>query len=541
MKQILVTLKTLSPVVLSAMSNATVMTASHTYFSGSILRGIIARRYIAQQELGTSAQEDADFLRLFFGDLRFTAAQPADPAGKRSFAAPFSLQRSKDGKELLDLLHEEGKPGFKSMKGFVSTNGSQLAAVSVDKVINLHMSRNDQKNKDGQERLAGRSLAGGIYNYEAIAAGQTFVGAVYGEEADLQALKQALQASDWQCYAGRSKYTQYGHCALHLGEITDVPAAEAEVQKNSICLRLDSALLQAGGNILSAEQGLSLVAAAMNARTEGGFSIRTQAQQVFAKAENVENFVGIWGMKRPRVQGLAAGTVFLLQKDSAWTEADKKALQELLYTGVGDRTEEGFGQLRIWPNLSWQIPAQSEKSAAKARTSFSVKQKDVQKQAAAILQQHLLEQAQVWAAEDVQAAKKAFSQYTAHFFARLSALLGAKTEQAQNHFRISLQAELANVAEAAPFAKGLQHITVREHKLSWYLLEASVTDMPYNQRDWQKLADSLQLNAVFAAIGFKGGLAKLQSANALFYTYWHWFFRYARKAVAGTSEGDDVA
>ena len=74
MKQITMTIRTLSPVVLSAMSNATVMTASHSYFSGPIVRGILASRYIQQRELGVHAEEDEAFLSLFFDKLRFVAA-----------------------------------------------------------------------------------------------------------------------------------------------------------------------------------------------------------------------------------------------------------------------------------------------------------------------------------------------------------------------------------------------------------------------------------------------------------------------------------
>lgn len=62
MKQISVHIRTLAPVVLSAMSNATVMTESHSYFSGSIVRGIVASRYIRTRGLDEQAEEDETFL-----------------------------------------------------------------------------------------------------------------------------------------------------------------------------------------------------------------------------------------------------------------------------------------------------------------------------------------------------------------------------------------------------------------------------------------------------------------------------------------------
>lgn len=97
MKQISVRIRTLAPVVLSAMSNATVMTESHSYFSGSIVRGIVASRYIKMRGLGEQAEEDETFLSLFFNKLRFVAAYPMED-GTRSFVLPFSLQKRKDGR-----------------------------------------------------------------------------------------------------------------------------------------------------------------------------------------------------------------------------------------------------------------------------------------------------------------------------------------------------------------------------------------------------------------------------------------------------------
>lgn len=35
-------------------------------------------------------------------------------------------------------------------------------------------------------------------------------------------------------------------------------------------------------------------------------------------------------------------------------------------------------------------------------------------------------------------------------------------------------------------------------------------------------------------------LGNIQSSEALFYAYWHAFFRYGRKAAAGAGKGADV-
>lgn len=546
MKQLTMKIRTLAPVVLSSMSNATVMTASHTYFSGSIVRGMLASRYIKEQNLGEHAEEDEDFLSLFFDKLRFTAAYPLTKEGKRTFALPFSLQRSKDGKDLLDLLQDEGKAGFKSLKGFGVMTEEGILPVDVRKTINLHMSRSDQKNKDGKERLAGRSLAGGIYNYEAIDADQDFMGIIYGEEAELRKLRDRVNAESWQSQAGRSRFTQYGTCEISLGPVEDVPVPAVETKDGAVCLRADAPILPYEPLAAKAAEALNPLLEEMEEK--GGyidpdkdepeplhFEIDTKPQSFFGKTEMVENFVGVWGMKRPREQALSAGTVFWLRKkDGDFTERDKKALQSVLYEGVGKRTEEGFGQLRIWNGSPKKLVTKQPKAEAR----MNHLQDTVRKHAEAILMKHFVAQVQVWAAEDVQAAKGFFPENGAHFFSRLDALLGGQVKKSQEHLANGIAYEMGN--GSTPFAKGLQKVSACDRKLRYYLTEAKLSEMPYNQRDWQKLAEEMHLKEAMQAIGITDGLGRFQSYETLFYTYWHWFFRYGRKAAAGAGKGDEA-
>ena len=49
MKKIRVKIKTLSPIVLATRGNTTVMTSSHEFFSGTLVRGMLAERYIEEK------------------------------------------------------------------------------------------------------------------------------------------------------------------------------------------------------------------------------------------------------------------------------------------------------------------------------------------------------------------------------------------------------------------------------------------------------------------------------------------------------------
>lgn len=542
MKQISVHIRTLAPVVLSAMSNATVMTESHSYFSGSIVRGIVANRYIKARGLGEHAEENEAFVSLFFNQLRFVAAYPTAEDGTRSFVLPFSLQKKKDGSEVLDLMNQDGKAGYKSFKGFGVEGKDGIQPVTVRKTINLHMSRSDIQNKDGKERLAGRSIAGGIYNYEAIDAGQDFKGAIYGPEEELRDLLGGLDGSTWQCHAGRSRFTQYGRCRIDLGPVEDVPAETIEPQDDAILVRFDTPYLPENPyasplrNILeSLSAGMEGMALRMQDKEFDTmhFSVVDAPQRFFAKEEPVENFVGIWGMKRPREHGLAAGTIFQLKKkDSPWTEDEKKLLQNVFYDGIGLRSEEGFGQLRIWPNRTHYL---AEQRTANRITPPTQIHEEVRKRAETILVQHLLAQVQLWAAEDVQASKGSFPDTATHFFSRMDALLGGNTKDTSSHLRNAIEQERGN--GSTPFAKALQRISIRGRKLGDYVRDENLKNMPYNQRDWKALSDAMQLERAMKAVGIAGGIEYFQCAEALFYTYWHWFFRYGRKASAGAGKG----
>ena len=141
MEFLTVMIKTLSPVVLTAMNNATVMTESRDFISGSTLRGVLATQYVRKHQLGGQAQKDAMFRKLFFGNLRFVDAYPVK-GGIRSFVLPFSLQKAKiaenkekHGEALLDILCENPKPGYKPVSGFGVAKGNQITKVTVQKQV----------------------------------------------------------------------------------------------------------------------------------------------------------------------------------------------------------------------------------------------------------------------------------------------------------------------------------------------------------------------------------------------------------------------
>ena len=525
-------IETKAPVVLSTHSHASVMTATNDFFSGSTLRGILAARFIEKRRLGAAAHEDADFMRLFYGELRFVDAYPIDPVtGRRAIVLPFSMQRSKDGREIKDLLQRNAElaPGFKGMKGFGAVHDGTVRCVAVQRGITLHMSRTDLKDGSGMERLAGRSRSGGIYNYEAIAAEQTFEGTVYGTAETLTLLRGSLDAS-FSCCAGRSKYTQYGACEVTLMEPQDIPTLPA-LQGTRICIRLETPLIPWGGVPGDAASMLAEVTAALNAGTSGGFSIAEEPRSIFAKAEEIDNFVGTWGMRRPRETALAAGTVFAVKKSGAWADSDAAALHALFHDGVGRRREEGFGQLRLWDSAAL-CRADDADSGAREERIICPAAKEIAKK---ILVDHIVEQVRIRAAMDAETAR--IPSGARHALARLDHELGLECDNAIGAMRgfAGQMREKKNT----PLAEMMRNIVIGRKSLAQYFDDIRIEDMPYYSEEQNAVRKDDTLTGAAEAIDLPDGSDGLLRTDRIFYAYWHAFFRFAGKRAGRREEGGD--
>ena len=544
MKKIRVKIETLSPIVLATRSNTTVMTASHDFFSGTLVRGILAERYMEEAKLGERAHEDEAFLDFFFGRLRFSAAYPVRAAdGRRTMVVPASVQKLKDGEAIKELLIASPETGFKTLRGFAVIEDDGIEKVEVAKNISLHMSRTNSKALQGKaagesslERLAGRSRNGAIYNYEAVEKGVRFEGEIFGEEADLENFLAAMGEATWTAQAGRARHAQYGACRvqLALAEFTSERVVPDEARR--VYLRLETPLLAADDLLSNTPLALQPLLDCLNVDGTEEFFLHpyepTQSvmqgdveNKIFADFTEVDNFVGIWSMKRPRAIAVAAGSVFVLEKKSAWEESDKERLQSLLYEGIGVRTEEGFGQLRLW-----QPGALRMTKTVPKRERRKVRSQTVREKAQALLLRALQQKMVVYAAEDAR-LKLERGESEPHFFTRLDSMWSLRRDNMQMSLRNEIEGQKGNAD--TPFVKSLFSVKVAGTPLEEFLLRANLADMPYNKnRRWKKEMGE-NIEAFLEDIGAPDFLTSREAQDAIFYAYWHNFFRFARKDGAG--------
>lgn len=564
MQQLKVTITTESPIVLTADSNATVMTETSESITGSVLRGVLATHFFRDFD-GKEFKEE-EFYRLFFKALRFTNANIAEVgSGEPSFVIPLSMQKEKAkvGKDeaVEDLIRiDTPTKGMKSFRGYAAIKGDNyLQTVSASKDVSLHMSRMSEG-----ERKKGRSDDGGIYNYESIDAGQQFIGFVIGAEEDISTLREHLPIDSFECRIGRSKFTQYGKCRITLDDSTkpvkEFSEKELEPDGRKMILRFDSpyifnsCTIDSDGKIkmVTAESAIEHISSIMSSATKENFRI----ERVFAAEDEIENYVGVWGMKRPRECALAAGTVFSLVKDSPWTEADFNTLTELAYRGVGRRTEEGFGQIRFWPKVNgkWAKGKDTEKSAVVSVPFDKVSDK-VGKIVRKAFENRLVEQIRVYASMDAKEAKYTlkdsdFSGLT-HFFSRLEHLLemvylGENNEDNKSVLPLGVREKYTKVLKStvragSPMENHLRHVVfmINSQKLYDILMETSSTSkLPLLGHDCiENIGSNMDNTMEFMKIA---GLKKEDfnlADGKYFYEYWHWFFRSMRKRAVAEKKG----
>ena len=525
MRKIPLTIEALSPLVLTAGSQGAILTESGDAISGAIVRGMIAARFIEAQNLGRDAHESEAFRRLFAGALKFSAAYPSK-GGESAMRLPLSLQKDKLSSALADLSASDGTAlkGYKPLKGCGIVRGAAIERVETAKNISLHMSRDE----DG-ERLAGKSTEGGIYSYESLLPGQAFCGEIVGEAADIQELLTSIDCEDGAFLSriGKSRSTQYGLCRIALDAPAPLEPLDQSLLSSTLRLRLATPLLSDAAFSRNAREVLDeeFLAPLKESAESDDFSLG----RIFAASASASNFVGVWNMRRPTQFGLDAGSIFELKKASPWTSRDAAALAALLAEGAGSRTEEGFGRLALWtvdvPTLFEATQERPERRPVKSERARAIVR--------AVLRRRIAQSVRLAAYKDASALTGKLAGMT-HAFARLEAMLGPREdlEGAPARFRAKFAAEVG--AKRTPLARHLEGVK---------LGAAELRDILRGERPELSPYASLDLSAeVPQELAEDAGFSRpvLKDDGEIFYDYWLWFFRHARKrAVQQRKEAAD--
>ncbi|MFN3479885.1 MAG: hypothetical protein ACK415_05820 [Thermodesulfovibrionales bacterium] len=383
------TIKTQSPVIIAKNSGDPNMIATEEYITGSSILGAIADLYIQKKGINADAHRDRFFRDCFIeGAIIFTNAYISEDAVSTPvIPTPFSLHRVKndiDTKTCYDLLFKdvsEIDKGTAYIGGFCSITGSLIKTYNVKRSLNFHHERDYSK---------GSTKAGIIFNYESIDAGQTFKGMLLSKEQEqLQRLVETFN-NPLELAIGKSRAVQYGKIRIEFSSLTTFSAANTDYDADE-----DIPLTFISPAIIYNDYGFS-TADVNFLQTALGKDV--EIKRAFVRSETYEGYNSIWRLKKPSEVCISAGSCMLIKASSEAMER----LKVLEFTGIGRRTNEGFGRFVLGlqqNNGELNIESYKEKSRKKPNTPVPKEVKIILKN---LIQKHHIKTASVKALEDAE-------------------------------------------------------------------------------------------------------------------------------------------
>lgn len=382
MPAILVTIKTLQPILATSFQGDPNSDVSYDYIPGSMIRGAVIGRYLQHKKVRELDLTDSETQRLFFqsNHTRYLNAYLVSQKGqRRTLPIPRSWYKPKDAEikedtvtKVYDLsLEQDDEQEFLKVirDQFCAFEDNYVRLYTPERRINIHNTRDRQKGRSSK-REGQPNSEGEIFCYDALDAGQIFQSIILCEEQDIDLLEQLLREPD--LWLGGSRSAGYGHTRISyeiqnswqefqaLGDEADVDADHL-----TITLLSDTLLRDANGQ---PSTDPTLIAAAINAAC--GSSLPTpKPEHIFSSQTFVGGFNRKWGLPLPQVPAARAGTVIVFENATLTEEQ----IQQLHWQGIGDRRNEGFGRVAInWHRqATFQVKKPPKPQASHQQPSIS--------------------------------------------------------------------------------------------------------------------------------------------------------------------------
>lgn len=531
MKQIEYVIKTLAPVTFAEKNNESTLYNTRKYVPGSIFRGMFADRFIRENNL-VNAHENEDFYNIFLsGKVRFLPAYPLGRIKNETFepyVLPLSFMKSKDGKILKDLSNgEKIETGFKKMTGFALKKGSDIYKVNVDTQIEFHMARNGEEG-----RIHGSSKDGRVFNYEYIEPYQYFKGYIIVDDDMADNVRENLEMlEEHNIYIGRSRSVQYGECSFKVVKTIDYNKEDFAVEKldKKHCYlytytpyipQYEWQRVDTVAENLFKEINEKLQVSGIDAKIEKIEKKDGNDELIFAATEEYSGYVGVWKVRRERAAAISAGSLLEFKLDN---KDDKviKALNRILYGGLGARVEEGFGQFRLYqPFDSLTLKELEDKQKEDYVLSNEVKQ-----QARKIIKERVLLEVKKQAVQliDERNIKDEFQSKSKTTLNRIEILMNS------NKSKDIIQNEVRTFNK--PAIENLRNMFIDRDNLYDILTESMNVKLPYININWE---EQLGLNDKEIIEEMRQDLGKdvfIIDENHLYREYFLWFMRHIKKIL----------
>lgn len=325
---------------------------SFNYILGSQVRGMLIHRYIERYKLHEKeVSHNTDARRLFFnGTTRFLHAYPLVKGDRRSLATSRALFKRKNDEDIhtytaFNAAHEDFDRDDAESDDTLKPLGQPFCIIDSDKLMLHAPTPNNIAVHTQHDRSKGRATAekGAIFQYEALAAGQWFGGAILLDDdanADATILSNLLQGIAW---LGRSRSAGYGKTTIELGVEYNSEWHEIGGKTPTLTLGQQVTLTLLSDTILHNPTGhpvLTLDAATLG--TYLGVPVRIDDAHSFSAIEIHGGFNRTWQLPLAQNYALAAGTTIVFTPQQT---LDANAVRRLEQQGIGARRVEGFGRI----------------------------------------------------------------------------------------------------------------------------------------------------------------------------------------------------
>lgn len=339
MRFLSIQIRLLSTVIISSYVPDNNLTGTLGYIPASSILGLFAAKYISKEKL-EDAHNNSNFYNWFLrNDIIFTNAYISQKEEYKEIdmlPTPMCIKKQKkDEDKIINILIKDIYEQPVSFSTYSYIYGSSIKAKEPEKIINFHHQR---------DRLSGHTQDDGMFNYEALAPGQVFKGKIYGDASALADFKAAF-SEEFSARLGKSKNTEYGKVRIALSEIIDEDTAitNHDIEgKDFALLTFISPCILLNKNGFSDPSAANLKNYLEDIWGKGSIKI----DNCVAKAGTVENYISVWGMKKPSENALTAGSTFKLSFKMPAGNI-KKGLEKILEEGIGERRGEGFGRVKI--------------------------------------------------------------------------------------------------------------------------------------------------------------------------------------------------
>lgn len=518
MKQIEYVIETLAPVTFAEKNNESTLYNTRKYIPGSIFRGMLADRFIRENNL-VNAHEDENFYNIFLsGKVRFLPAYPIGRENRDGFepyVLPLSFMKSKDGKELRDIAGEAKiETGFKKMTGFALKKDNDIYKVNVDTQIEFHMARSSE-----DERIHGSSQNGRVFNYEYIEPYQYFKGFIIADDDMADKVENELKMK--KIYIGRSRSVQYGECSVCLVKVTDCTAQKINTA-DRLYLYMYTPYIPQNEWQRTDCVAEDLYRTINNKLEEKGILCKIEApknRKIFAATEEYSGYVGVWKVRRERKAAISAGS--LIEIKLTKNDVDTiKILSEILYGGLGDRTQEGFGQFRLYQPFETLSLKELEDAEDKGYKLSD----EVKKQAGKIIKECIFAEIKKQAVNDGDKKLELHSKSKTTLNRIENLMNSSKSKDViQNKIRAFNKTAIEN----------LQNMFIGRDNLYDILTESINVKLPYKDIKWEtKLGlDTQNLNLVEKMKNDLDRDVFIVDEDSLYREYFLWFIRHAKKVI----------